>query len=362
MLSLAVDVVNNNYLVLFPNAVAGTLYGYSGQYYTTEMIENGMGYWLKFPSSQIADVNGTDRTESVINLSTGWNMIGGPNCNVPLGSVIDPGGVIIPGTLYGYSGSYSTATSIDATKAYWIKASTAGTITVSCGSVLSKAGRDLTISSEAMEEFGKIEISDAGKKSQTLYFRGKLKDNVSIESFSMPPIAPEGSFDARITGDYRLSESEEVSIEVQTTEYPISVMITQLKNGEEYELVEISKGEEVGTRRIMDGEKIIISNEKVKMLKIRKQLGIPTVFNLEQNYPNPFNPSTTIKFSLPEASGVSLTIYNTLGQKVEELVNTNLEAGWYNYQWNAGSIASGIYIYELKTDKFISTKKMILMK
>jgi len=139
-------------------------------------------------------------------------------------------------------------------------------------------------------------------------------------------------------------------------------MITQLKNGEEYELVEISKGEEVGTRRIMDGEKIIISNEKVKMLKIRKQLGIPTVFNLEQNYPNPFNPSTTIKFSLPEASGVSLTIYNTLGQKVEELVNTNLEAGWYNYQWNAGSIASGIYIYELKTDKFISTKKMILMK
>ena len=55
-----------------------------------------------------------------------------------------------------------------------------------------------------------------------------------------------------------------------------------------------------------------------------------------------------------------LTIYNTLGQKVEELVNTNLEAGWYNYQWNAGSIASGIYIYELRTDKFVSTKKMIL--
>ena len=207
-----------------------------------------------------------------------------------------------------------------------------------------------------------MEISDASKNSQTLYFNGKLKDNVSIESFSMPPIAPEGSFDARITGDYRLSEGEEVSIEVQATEYPISVMITQLKNGEEYEMVEIVNGVEVNSHRVNDAERINITNKEVKMLKIRKQAGGPTVFNLEQNYPNPFNPSTTIKFSLPEASGVSLTIYNTLGQKVEELVNTNLEAGWYNYQWNAGSIASGIYIYELNTDKFISTKKMILMK
>jgi hypothetical protein len=83
---------------------------------------------------------------------------------------------------------------------------------------------------------------------------------------------------------------------------------------------------------------------------------------LEQNYPNPFNPSTTIKFSLPEATNVTLRIYNTLGQKVDEIVNTNLEAGWYDYQWDAGNIATGIYIYELRTDKFISVKKMIFMK
>ena len=50
-----------------------------------------------------------------------------------------------------------------------------------------------------MEEFGKIEISDANKNSQTLYFRGKLEDNVNIESYSMPPKAPEGSFDVRLT-------------------------------------------------------------------------------------------------------------------------------------------------------------------
>jgi len=89
---------------------------------------------------------------------------------------------------------------------------------------------------------------------------------------------------------------------------------------------------------------------------------IPYNFILGQNYPNPFNPTTTIKFSLPEATNVTLRIYNTLGQKVDELVNTNLEAGWYNYQWEASNVATGIYIYELRTDKFVSVKKMLLLK
>ena len=96
--------------------------------------------------------------------------------------------------------------------------------------------------------------------------------------------------------------------------------------------------------------------------EINIEISFPTEYNLEQNYPNPFNPSTTIKFSLPEASDVTLTIYNTLGQKVSELVNGKLDAGRYNYQWNASNIATGMYIYELRADKFVSVKKMILVK
>ncbi len=88
----------------------------------------------------------------------------------------------------------------------------------------------------------------------------------------------------------------------------------------------------------------------------------PGEFVLYQNYPNPFNPITTIKFALPDAVNVTLTIYNALGQKVAELVNSNLEAGNYNYKWNAKNAATGIYIYELRTDKYISNKKMLLLK
>ena len=364
MLSLPVNVSNNNYLVLFPNAVTGTLYRYSGSYISADTIGNSIGYWLKFPSADIASVNGQDREESVLNLTAGWNLIGGPNCNVALNSVIDPGGIIVPGSLYGYSGSYFQSSSINGTKAYWIKTSAAGTVTVSCAIPPANLNKELTISEETLSDFSRIEIRDAKGSNQRLYFGSKLRGNISMESFSLPPLPPQGSFDVRLTGDCRLTESDETAIHIQAENYPISITITNLgKNKiEEYVLKEIADGVEVGLHKIEEGARILITREDVTLLKITKQETFPTTYNLEQNYPNPFNPSTTIKFSLPEKGNATLSIYNTLGQKVAELVNTNLEAGRYNYRWDAGEVASGIYFYELRTDNFISVKKMILIR
>ena len=361
MISLPINVTNNNYLSLFPSAVPGTLYGYSNGYFSTETINNCTGYWLKFPALQVVQVSGTDRTECVISLNAGWNIIGGPNCNVPLNNITDPGGIIMPGSLFEYSGGYIPANSVDGTKAYWIKASNPGTITISCSNVLAKRSVEPTYISEVLSDFSAIEF-EVSTNRQTLYFNGRLKDGLSREAFSLPPLPPQDAFDVRLEGDYMLAESDEVSIHLQTREYPIRIKITNLKNGVDYELVEIKDGVESGRYRIEDGKEIIFSNASVSKLKIKKLGSLPTSYNLEQNYPNPFNPNTTIKFSLPEAANVTLNIYNTLGERVAELINTNLEAGWYNYQWDAGSIASGIYIYELRTDKFLSVKKMILMK
>ncbi|MBE0570638.1 MAG: T9SS type A sorting domain-containing protein, partial [Ignavibacteriaceae bacterium] len=63
-----------------------------------------------------------------------------------------------------------------------------------------------------------------------------------------------------------------------------------------------------------------------------------------------------------DVANVKLSIYNALGEKVAELVNTALTAGKYQYQWNASSVATGMYIYELRTDNFVSVKKMVLLK
>jgi hypothetical protein len=90
---------------------------------------------------------------------------------------------------------------------------------------------------------------------------------------------------------------------------------------------------------------------------------IPNAFTLEQNFPNPFNPSTIIKFSIPKSSNVKLTVYNTLGQQVSTLVNSQLAAGSYSYRFDAArNLSSGIYFYTLSTNNFTQTKKMLLLK
>ncbi|MDD4559637.1 MAG: FlgD immunoglobulin-like domain containing protein, partial [Candidatus Cloacimonetes bacterium] len=93
----------------------------------------------------------------------------------------------------------------------------------------------------------------------------------------------------------------------------------------------------------------------------------PGQMALFQNYPNPFNPSTTISFSLPQASKVHLDIYNLKGQLVKTLVNTDMEAGIHSVVWNGRdknnhTVASGVYFYRLSSPDYSQTKRMLLMK
>jgi hypothetical protein len=85
-------------------------------------------------------------------------------------------------------------------------------------------------------------------------------------------------------------------------------------------------------------------------------------YNLFQNYPNPFNPSTTISFSVPCAQKVELTVYDIMGRKVATLFNSVAHAGITNVNFNAAKLASGVYIYSIKTNTKTMTKKLMLLK
>ncbi len=95
--------------------------------------------------------------------------------------------------------------------------------------------------------------------------------------------------------------------------------------------------------------------------------GLPTVFTLHQNYPNPFNPVTEIRYELPERSLVSLTVYDLLGRRINELVNEMQEAGYKAIVWDATNdqgrpVSAGMYFYQVNSGTYTQTRKMILLK
>ena len=95
---------------------------------------------------------------------------------------------------------------------------------------------------------------------------------------------------------------------------------------------------------------------------VEREEGLPSAYTLSQNYPNPFNPATEIKFSIPEAGNVILTIYDAIGKEIVTLVNNYYPAGNYKAVWNAGSYSSGIYFYNIQAGNFKAVKKMVLIK
>ena len=94
---------------------------------------------------------------------------------------------------------------------------------------------------------------------------------------------------------------------------------------------------------------------------------IPTSFNLHQNFPNPFNPATTLYYDLPQDSFIKITIYDMLGNVVNNLVNSNQSSGYKSVKWDGTNghgkhVSAGVYFYTIQVGVYRQTKKMILLK
>jgi len=265
----------------------------------------------------------------------------------------------ITGTVWGFNGvQYVAASNLVPGYSYWAKVTAAGTITIP--DVLAKGNSEVV--ELFKEDWGRIILTDAAGLSYTLYAVKGASPNggasVDLDQYEMPPMPPAGSFDIRFSSG-RIAEDINTAIktiEMNGVTYPLTVRV----EGMDIRLQDES-GRQINVN-LKSGEDVVISDASIMKLMVTGEL-IPAEYALEQNYPNPFNPSTVIEFSLPEdVSNVKLSIYNALGEKVAELLNSSLTAGKYSYQWNAGYVATGMYIYELRTDSFVSIKKMVLLK
>lgn len=120
-------------------------------------------------------------------------------------------------------------------------------------------------------------------------------------------------------------------------------------------------GEE-GVNDIFRIQSFNFSTEITTSNENQTETALPKEFKLNQNYPNPFNPSTVISYQLAENSEVKLKVFDMLGREVATLVNERVQAGEHQVSFDASTLSSGIYIYQLKTGEFSSTRKMLLIK
>ncbi len=348
---------NQNVLTWWPGKdPAAGVFKFQGGYQAVTVAAPGTGYWMKNVGAQTYNT-GDEWPVDGINIVAhdpipallGWNLIGGYEQSVATINLTTTPPGLITGSVYKYSGGYVAATTLDPGYGYWIKLTAAGSINIPSAI----AGPTKAIAGPSTEGFGKIIITDSQQKSYSLY---TVQGEADLTQFDLPPYPPQGMFDVRYSSQRyaeRLSSTAQ-AIEMAGVQYPVRVKA---------EGTSIILSDETGREvaRLKAGEEVTL-NTAVGKLMVAENV-IPASYSLEQNYPNPFNPSTVIQFSIPEdVQNVKLIIYSALGEKVAELVNTGLQAGIYKYNWNASNVSSGMYIYQVVTEKFVSTKKMMLLK
>jgi len=352
IVGLPLYVEDASYGTLFSDAVTGTLYGYESSYYGSDVLEAGNGYWLVFYNDGSADISGEAIASLTISLSEGWNLIAGISSPVPVGSISDPGGIIVSGTIYGYSSSYYNAAAIEPGKGYWANASADGDVTFGEGLARSRpVFEDMTAGANRLTING-----------QDLYFGIDIPAD-KMMSYSLPPKPPSGAFDVRFKGNTKI-RGENSEIEVMSPYETITISYDVVLDAGEYMHWVLSTGS--GEEYILeqDGE-ITVSTEDTFTLE-RKAI-IPISYALHQNYPNPFNPITTLRYDLPVYNHVSLTIYDLNGREINQIVNTSQPAGHHSVIWNSTDsfgkpVSAGIYLYQIRTAGFVQTRKMVLLK
>ncbi len=350
LISLPLQPYDGRRSVLFPNSTSPA-YSFENSYVISDTLKIGKGYWLKFNSAQSYQIQGQLVNQLSIPVKAGWNLIGALNSNISTSSISTQPPNIISSLFYDYNGSYSPANVLSSGKGYWVKVSQNGSI-------------NLTTTFGKIPENANFEIKDyeyelnfiSANRNSKLYL---LSGNFDMKKFELPPVPPFDGFDVRFsTNSFIEKINDEEKIILISGNEPV---ILSLKSNDKNPLIlkYYNSGIEMETI-LSSGEQIKFDNN-IRLIKV-KRINLPDEFVLYQNYPNPFNPVTKIQFYLPEKSKVTLNIYDIRGRKLETLVEQSLNQGMHTINFDGSRYPSGVYFYELRTEKFRNMRKMILIK
>jgi len=378
LISLPYEVSDGRIDVLFHSAGSNAFsFNTSTGYQSNTELITGVGYWLKYaPGFDSLPTSGVSRTEDIINVDEGWNMIGALSVPLDVEAIGTFPLGIIEGRFFTYeNGRYAEVETLKPGFGYWIKSRQAGQLTLSSASSAAKKHNTSNIKAE---DFSEMRFQDANGNEGVVYFGSTAKENIGIQNeYYLPPLPPEApmesGFDVRYASGRMLElveqeKSKEVRIQFTSEAYPITLQWKQKStSGVEASLrIDNTDVSLAGT----DGS-IILNNPTSIVLEMSGIREVPKEFALFQNYPNPFNPTTVIKYQLPVVSMVMLRVYNLLGQTVATLVDEVQEAGYKSVELDARSLSSGIYFYQIDAHpvstadhvtSFSQVKKMILIK
>lgn len=398
-------------------------YSYQNNNYVNEdSVFSHYGYWLGIESSALIDVQGTARTDTVsVHLAAGWNILSSPyiralNKNslmfkrgtetITADSAATRGW--IQNNYYAYStsnGTYSTKDTLNPWSGYWFSTLTDSVKayflhTSTFGSPVSKIIFDEPTLDN--NNWYVVVNSKMGSKQDNLLVFGVAQNATdgfdNIYDNTKPPISPApgtvysyferndwNQYHSKFASDIKSplipnQSGKEWSFSIRTTAMGslvlswndiLSQIPEQIRNSFKFVLTGFGI---TGSIEMLQQTSVTINitsvgiyNYKINATPVTgiKEETIPESYGLMQNYPNPFNPSTVIKFQLPVEHGnqlVTLKIFDILGNEVATLVNNNLPAGEYSYEFGSSGLASGIYIYQLKAGSYINTKRMLLIK
>ncbi len=347
---------SNGVADVFPAATTQA-YHFNDGYVTGSEVEFGKGYWIKFPAGDTVFFEGDDQSYNEIALEAGWNMIGALSVPVPASAVVtDPPG-ILSGSFYGYRGSYFQASVLEPASGYWIKANAAGTAVLSASSIPFGKGAG---EADRVAPGNVLTVRDRAGREQNLYYT--FNQATDRERFLFPPLPPDGAFDVRFGSGYGLEvggvDKRETPIHISSAVYPVGLRWSVNESTAGAALI-------IGEDRYAlndDGSALVETPGTPVYLSLDTALSAPKSFELRQAYPNPFNPSTTIGYTLPEASHVILRVYNLLGEEITTLRDGPESAGEHSVVFDARQLPSGVYFYRIQAGNVSAVRKVLFLR
>ncbi len=406
LIGLPLSVSDASYDVLFADAIEGTLYEFDNGYVQSQVLEHGTGYWLRFDGAGSDAVTGGEISNLTLSLNADWNMISGITDVVDVSSIVDPGGIIVEGTVFGFSNGYSQVTAIEPGNAYWLRTYEAGDISLSS----TRNDEDISLSDGSRlfsmeDEVGFVLQLDAtvpsgGSYSVHFGFLQSATDDFDAGSCTIsassdygpcisgggtwfgdqyaPPAPPPPAFDVALTwgGGERyysqLLEGSESNGGV-LHEYGIALAfdadneITISWDNSSWSdyldacVLEDAFGGMMINVDMLAATSVTLDNPAFNTLVLKvtpsasglanqiqldakdDNVSVPSEFGLNPAYPNPFNPSTEIVYSVSERSLVELGSYDMLGRKISTLVSGYHDPNKYSVVWN-GTNKNGIQV------------------